>query len=225
MALRRRAKAIAGSRKIANDACIPELADGGAKGREGWRSVASGVCIVSVKLVTAPPGGMKEGLIDEVAPVGTPWTASAMGLAIAAPSIATEKLYVAELPFGMLCVVVPVAVSVKSDAAPTASSAVADPLGRKFASPEYDALRLCAPNASPLVVNEAAPAESATTAIDVLPSASVMEPVGTPLVVLVACTVSVMGRPNPGALVDAVSEVSVGACAMLRLTAGVTATV
>jgi hypothetical protein len=48
--------------------------------------------MVTVKLVTAPPGGMKEGLIDEVAPVGTPWTASAIGLAIAAPSIATEKL-------------------------------------------------------------------------------------------------------------------------------------
>ena len=66
IALRRRAKAIAGSSRITNDACIPELADCGAKGREGWRSVASGVCIVTVKLATAPPGGMKEGLIDEV---------------------------------------------------------------------------------------------------------------------------------------------------------------
>ena len=77
-------------------------------------------------------------------------------------------------------------------------------------------MRLCAPSVSELVVVVAAPVESGTTESVVLPSESVTEPVGTPLVVLVACTVSVTGRPNPGELVEAESEVSVGACAMLR---------
>jgi hypothetical protein len=49
-----------------------------------------------------------------------------------------------------------------------------------------------------------------------LPSANAMEPVGTPLVMLVACTVRVTGRPRPGELLEAESEVCVGACAMLR---------
>jgi hypothetical protein len=72
IALRRRASAIAGNSRIANDAFVPEFADCGTSGRERWSSVASGVCIVSVKLVTAPPGGMYDGLIYEVAPSGTP---------------------------------------------------------------------------------------------------------------------------------------------------------
>jgi hypothetical protein len=72
----------------------------GANGCGRLSNAASGVWIVNVKLVTVPPGGKTDGLSEAVAPSGVPCTASVIGLDIAAPCIATEKLKVAALPAG-----------------------------------------------------------------------------------------------------------------------------
>ena len=122
-----------GSSRIASR---PEPGTSGKPGRGHFSILASGVWMVSVKLVTAPPGGRLDGLSDAVAPNGTPCTASAIGLDRAAPVVATEKLYVAALPAGTACVAEPVAVKLKSDAAPTTTFALPEVLGRKFESPE-----------------------------------------------------------------------------------------
>jgi len=176
-----------------------------------------------VKLVTVPPGGRYEGLKDAVAPSGVPCTASVIGLDITAPWVATEKLKVAALPAGTDCEVAPVAVNVKPDVVPTTMLAVVDVLGRKFESPEYTALKLCVPSASELVLKAAAPATRGTDDSTVVPSSRVTLPVGTPLVVLAVCIVSVKVAPGPSALVEADTAVTVGACAMAKLAAATTA--
>ncbi len=173
--------------------------------------------------MTVPPGGNNAGLSEAVAPTGVPCTPNAIGLDIAAPCIATEKLKVAALPAGTDWVVAPVAASVKSDAAPTVTFVVAEVLARKFESPAYTALKLCAPEPSALVLNAAPPVASETTDKTVDPSSTVTLPVGTPLVVLAAWIFSVTDAPAAGALVETESVVSVGAFAIVRL-AGVTPT-
>lgn len=105
-------------------------------GRERLSSLASGVWMVNVKLVTDPPGGSNAGLNDAVAPTGTPCTASVIGLDIAAPCMATAKLKVAALPAGTDWLVAPVAASVKSAPAPIVTTAAAEVPPRKFESPE-----------------------------------------------------------------------------------------
>jgi hypothetical protein len=156
--------------------------------------------------------------------MGIPCTASRIGLANAAPLVATEKLKVAALPAGTICVVAPVAAMEKSDAAPTTTLAIVEVLGKKLVSPEYAAVRVCVPSVSVPVVNAAPPAASGMADTTVVPSSNVTLPVGTPLVVLDACMVSVTGRPEVGLVVDADSRVSVGACVMVKL-AGVRDTV
>jgi hypothetical protein len=112
----------------------------------------------------------------------------------------------------------------KSDAAPTTTFVLVEVLGRKFASPEYTAVKVCVPSVRVLVVNAALPAASGSVKSAVVPSNNVTLPVGTPLVVLAACIVKISGMPRLGLLVEADSAVSVGACVMLTL-AGVSATV
>jgi hypothetical protein len=143
-----------------------------------------------------------------------------IGLASAAPEVATEKLKVAALPAGTTCEVEPAAVMEKSEAAPTTMFELAEVLGRKFVSPEYAAVRVCIPSASALVLIAAPPAESGIVESAFVPSSSVMFPVGTPVVALAAHIVNVSGRPRLGVLIEADSAVSVGACAMLRLAGG-----
>jgi hypothetical protein len=170
--------------------------------------------------VTAPPGGRLEGFSDAVAPSGTPCTASRIGLASAVPCGVTEKLNVAALPAGTDSLVTPVPASVKSDdGAPTATLTTADVLARKFVSPPYTALKACVPVASELVLKVAAPAPESGTALNaVVPSITVTEPVGAPLVVLAACTFSVNGRPAPMLPAEADTTTVDGAFAMLTAT-------
>ena len=217
----RRTNPIPGSSRIAN---TPESGCRCPNGHERSSIPATGVRIVSVKLDTAPSGGRYCGFSDAVAPTGVPCTASVIGLAIAVPTIPAEKLNVAALPAATICVVAPVAASVKSAAAPTVTFVPAEMLGRKFPSPEYAALKLCEPNASALVLNAAVPPASCTTDSTAVPSITVTLPDGTPLVVLAAWTFSVIGPPRLNAAVDVAADVSVGACAIVKL-AGNTLTV
>ena len=96
---------------------------------------------------------MLEGSSDAVAPSGTPCTASTMGLASAAPVVATEKLNVAALPAGTACVVEPVDGELKSEAARYHDVGVAEVLGEEVGIARVGGGESVRPSASELVVN------------------------------------------------------------------------
>lgn len=67
------------------------------------------------------------------------------------------------------------------------------------------------------MLNDALPAASGAIPSAAVPSSTVTLPVGTPLVVLATCIVSVTDAPNDGVLVDGDTVSTVGALAIVRL--------
>jgi hypothetical protein len=109
----------------------------------GTVSRACGVWTERVKLPVEAPGGREAGLMEAVAPVGIPFTARSIGLDNAVPCVVTLNWKLAAVPAATVCVAGPELANMKSAAdAPTVTTTTIEELGRKFASPEYAAIRL-----------------------------------------------------------------------------------
>jgi hypothetical protein len=158
------------------------------------------------------PGGTAAGFNDAVAPEGIPCKASRIGLANAAPWIATLNWNVATVPIDTVCLDAPELASVKSETgAATVTTELVDDAERKFVSPEYTAVMLWVPAARLGTVN-AVP--TCTVPSNEVPSISDTVPVGTPEVVLATCGVRTRGVPGTSELAETARLTLAGALAI-----------